>query len=653
MRNIMIKSLLLGSALAITGCASTAKGINQSRLSKIVPEQNLQASVPQGTVLAVVRYPAFIEAAASDKFYDAYAATAIGGSRSEATSASPEVQALANGVILKSNYFALSLYKELAAKLPEHSVLLSPHAISLDDNGTLTSEPMTHAESLANVVTVDFTAYSYPDPQKMMTREPLTFGDLITPLVTVHSDYRASAPTQGVRLASSPLIRTAASNGQDYIQDSVKLIETGRLEPVTRELDFIAHLKRETPLNIPSSALSANFNPNTAQAYPLEKVSLDKDTIKALNDATAGIDDPLKEAFSEGFANQIVAIINETDINKSILAGRAASIAQFDDSLAALTLVGSDSADYQSRLRYAERLLEAEKRYLSVQSLRLFDGTHNGEIGAQVRDTLQAEHDILERRRRLARQQNTATALAILGAVAAGGVIASDTDGRSSIGEVLALDALIQGVIFAGQSAFATSRQSRAVGSTYLSSIAPALEAQTTVQVDLIDSNETITAIRYEDLSAKLQTLYNDSQRSLDQIATRCGYEHDGGLGTSGTWLGECSNGLANGAGVGIYRADDGRIFEYYGYAQNGLPNGAGYMLEHWNAGSRAIEGNFTSGRADGIVSVSNAGTTSLRRYAQGQDQGAAPRGAVITSPFADALPSLSQVSSASFASGS
>ena len=643
MSNIIIKSLLLGTALVFTGCASTATGVSTSKLSKVIPEQTLGASVPQGTVLAVVRYPAFVEEVASDKYYDAYASTAIGGSPTNKRQATIEVEALGDGVILKSNYFALSLYKELAAKLPAHSVLLSPHAITLDDEGQLTSKPMTHAESLANVVTVDFTAYSYPDPKKMMNKEPLTFGDLVTPLVTVHSDYRGAAPTQGVRLASSPLFHTAASNGQDYVEDSLKGLETGRLEPIDRELDYIAHLKRETPLNVPRKSLSARFENDSAQSYPIEKVSLSKSALLSLNDASAGTTDPLKDAFSEDFANQVIAIINQTDIEKSILAGRAASIAQFDDSLAALTLVGSDSADYQSRLRYAERLLEAEKKYLSVQSLRLFDGTHNGEIGAQVRDMLQEEYVILERRRKLARQQNTATAFAIIGAVAAGGAIG--TDSVSGVGELLLLDTLIQGTIFAGQTAFAKSRQSQAVGSTYLNSVAPALEAQTTVQVDLIDSNETITAIRYEDLSAKLQTLYNDSQRSLDQIATRCGYKHDGST-ISGTWLGECSNGQANGAGVGIYRAEGGQVFEYYGYAENGLPSGAGYLLEHWPEGSRTLEGNFVAGQPDGIVSVTSASGSGLRRFSAGKDIGSAPSGSVAVSPFAGALPSLRNVSS-------
>ena len=112
--------------------------------------------------------------------------------------------------------------------------------------------------------------------------------------------------------------------------------------------------------------------------------------------------------------------------------GRAVSVAQFDPALAALTLTGLEDDDYQARLRYTERLLQAEQRYLSVQSLRIFDGIHNGEMGAQIRDMLGEEYNVLQERRKLARQQNTATALAVLGAVAAG-VAISQTGNLSLI----------------------------------------------------------------------------------------------------------------------------------------------------------------------------------------------------------------------------
>ena len=632
------KVILMSGAMALLGaCASTATGISRSSLSTAIPSQSLQQDVPVGTVLAVVRYPAFVDVDASEEFYKAFGKSPIGGALKSYNAADPELQAIADSMILKSNYFALSLFQQLAAKLPEHSVLLSPHTIKLDADGNLTSEPMTQAESLANVVSVDFSAYSFPDSKKMMESEPLTFGDLITPLVSVHTDHRAAVGTQGLRLASAPILNRAAGNGQDRVEASLAVLQEGQFEPVIRELDFVAHLKKDPSVIVKKQRLN-QIELGAVQSYPLEKITLSSKDIAWLeDDAKGALTDPLKSAFTEGFANQIISIINQTDISKATMAGRAAAISQFDDSLAALTLVGREEADYQSRLRYAERLLEAEQKYLSVQSLRLFDGIQNGEIGAQVRDMLVAEYDILEKRRELARQQNMSTALAIVGAMAATGAIASGA-GNGSYIESLALDALITGALFAGRNAFSTSNRSKSVGENYLSSIIPALEEQTSIQVSLIDSNETITAIRFEDLSAKLQTLYSDSQRSLDTIATRCGYLHDG-HSKQGTWLGVCENGLANGSGVGVLRNADGTSFEYYGYAQNGQPHGKGYLISHSPKGSQSMEGSFIAGLPDGIIRLTQPGENGkLRRFESGQDIGSAPAGSVVPTPFQPAI---------------
>jgi len=625
---------LLGLATLATGCASTATGQSQSRLNS-VSSQQVSAEAPRGTVLAVVRYPAFIETAAQDKFYDAYGRKAIGGSISSYDAASPEVRAIADGMILKSNYYALSLFKELAERMPEHSVLLSPHAVSLDANGKLTSKPMTQAESLANVVSVDFAAYTFPDPAKMMQSEPLTFGDIVTPLVTVRTDSRASATTQGVLLTSRPLLRGAVANGRKTTAAGLVDIQNGSLEPNVAELDFITYLNGTAPVQVVSETLSSRSSPNTLSVLPLEKIKLDSDQIKDLNsDKQAGVVDPLEDKFSEGFANQIIAMINQTDVNKAAMLRRAGAISQFDESLAALTLVGSSDADFLSRESYAERLLEAEQKYLSVQSLRLFDGVHNGEMGAQVRDMLLAEYEVLEKRRDLARKQNISTGLTVLAAVAAGAAISSAGEGVSTLGRQLALNTLINSTLFAGQQAFSYKRQSDAVGSNYLSSIAPALDEQTAVQLDLIDSNETITAIRFEDLRAKLQTLYDEKQRSLDTIATRCGYTHSS-TSKNGAWMGVCDNGLANGPGVGVLQNADGSAVEYYGYAVNGQPQGAGFMIVHDLDSSYSLEGEFQNGLADGVMRVSKAGKAdALRLYSAGQDIGRAPSGQGAISPF-------------------
>ncbi|MEL7232547.1 MAG: hypothetical protein AAGJ85_08565, partial [Pseudomonadota bacterium] len=127
-------SLLMGGALISTGCASTATGVKQSAL-RGGPEVALNQQAPAGTVLAIVRYPAFVDSAAEQDFIRAFGENALGG---KPVSGDPvEIGALADSVILKSNYFAMSLYRELAARLPEHSVLLSPHEVTLADDGSL------------------------------------------------------------------------------------------------------------------------------------------------------------------------------------------------------------------------------------------------------------------------------------------------------------------------------------------------------------------------------------------------------------------------------------------------------------------------------------------------------------------------------------
>jgi hypothetical protein len=185
--------------------------------------------------------------------------------------------------------------------------------------------------------------------------------------------------------------------------------------------------------------------------------------------------------------------------------------------------------------------------------------------------------------------------------------------------------------MIAGQEAISLNKRSKAIGTNYLSSIVPALEQQTSVTVDFLDSSETITAIRYEDLKTKLQGLYSSRQRSLDTVASKCAFGAD--AVTSGTWMGVCNGGKANGSGVGAFKNAQGAPVEYYGYAQNGLPNGSGLMLVHEASGSYALEGNFVNGLADGPVRVSKAGEKDkFRSYSAGRDVGSSS--VAPSSPF-------------------
>jgi len=177
-------------------------------------------------------------------------------------------------------------------------------------------------------------------------------------------------------------------------------MQRGQFNTQPAELDFVSYLRRDAEMNVPKQKLNGDAEYNAVMNYPLEKIKLDGVALAQLNKANNSSVDPLERVFSDAMADRVIGIINDVDVNQAVMASRAAAIAEFDPSLAALTFVGSNNADYQARARYAERLLDAQRKYLSVQSLRIFDGIHNGEMGVQMRDMILAEYSVLNRRRK-------------------------------------------------------------------------------------------------------------------------------------------------------------------------------------------------------------------------------------------------------------
>lgn len=653
------------SGAALSGCATTPSGVTQSAMSSKTQTERLEIQAPIGSPLVVVRYPAFVEDAAEEKFYTAFRKQTIGGAINDTDLPVSSSNALADSIILKSNYFALSIYKELAARLPDHSVLLSPHSIALDGAGDLTSTPMTQAESLPNVLTVDFASYTFPDPSKMLGKEPLTFGNMITPLVVVRAAPQAAPATQGVLLASQPLIAGAAGSSRESLETSLDILRRGRFEDSQPELDLVSFLKGSRIINVSSHGLSSRSD-NSVASVPVERIELDAKTISKFNQVKDASVDPLKTAYSKVFANRVIGLLNDVDVEKSVMAGRASAIAEFDENLAALTYIGSDDPTYKARFRYAERMLEAEQKYLSVQSLRLFDGVHNSEMGHQIRNMIKAEYDVILEREEVLKRQRASTALAVLGGIAAIGLASSsgrtcsrtlsdseyyacvnDSQRQAAIRSI-GTQALLKGTIYAASNAMSLNKLSKSLTTSYLDAVIPALEQQTSIQVSLIDSNETITAIRHEDLQVKLNELYNENTRALQDIGTRCAYGANGGPIT-GVWLGMCQGGLANGSGIGVLSNSSRENIEYYGYARNGLANGPGLMVVHNSKQSEALEGSFSAGLPNGIMRQSISGKADrLKVYQMGKPQGNAPAGSYVPSPFApqESMPEYFQPSS-------
>ncbi len=209
--NSTVKTIMavLLCSLMLSGCAGTARGIKSSVYVADESLSVVDVSRSHADAMVVIRYPAVVDEDAQAAYYAAFEQHPIGGSLKKKDRVRQESDRVAQSIIAKSNYFAMSLYRELRDKLPENSVLLSPHMIVLDDQNQLSSEPLLASEQIPSVLTIDFNVYSFPDPREMMNSEPLTFGDIVTPLFVVHSNRWFQPPTNGLLLSSDPLVLAA------------------------------------------------------------------------------------------------------------------------------------------------------------------------------------------------------------------------------------------------------------------------------------------------------------------------------------------------------------------------------------------------------------------------------------------------------------
>jgi hypothetical protein len=179
-------------------------------------------SLSRGDALVVIRYPAIIHADAEEPYFHAFSVNAIGGEVPPANRTKKVTTRIAQSTIAKSNYYVMSLYRELQKDLPQDAVLLSPHIILWDAERGVYSRPILATEQIPSVVTVDFNVYSYPDTEAMMDSPPITFGDLVTPLFVLHSDRWLQPATHGLLLASEPLLETSWALSAEQVESALQ-----------------------------------------------------------------------------------------------------------------------------------------------------------------------------------------------------------------------------------------------------------------------------------------------------------------------------------------------------------------------------------------------------------------------------------------------
>jgi len=619
---------VLGLAVLLSGCAGTARGQKASVYRhdgslSVVDDSNSEADA-----MVIIRYPAVVQEDALPAYYRSFEQHAIGGEVKLGSQLRRDSDQIAQSIITKSNYFSMSLYRELRDRLPAHSVLLSPHIIEVDDENRLTSRPLLAAEQIPSVLTIDFNVYSFPDPRKMMDSPPLTFGDIVTPMFVVHANRWMRPPTHGLLLSSESLVNSAwgQSRRQAVEQATARMEDT--IFEFQRPLDFASYLDKGNE-NLPRLPLKSpgQSKPGVAavEVHPLEKIRMDPNTVARLTqDHTV---DPFAEDFVKGAATRIVTALNNVDHDRATFFTRQIALSRFDPALGEAFLSRSRSESLRARLQMGETLISAERQYLSAQSDRLYGGTYEGIYGDQMRQMVSAEYRLLEDRRDLARAQNLSTALAVV--AMAGAVYAGSNSGSGNFLHSRTMyNMMMLSTLWAANTAMNKHAESKTVGENFLVQMAPAINRQVSVQVEWLQSTEEITARNFQEFRNQTLALYQGSVRSAGAhvFDPSCQFRHPS-LEQPGRWFGLCQNGLGISSGYGLIIDDEGHVVEFIGSADAGLASGTGAMIYDapGQVGAIYYGGDFSQGLPHGVVLVETPGRKSrVRQYRAGSDAGSA-----------------------------
>lgn len=632
-RLIQIVCLALPLAgLLVSGCAGTARGTASSVFKPDGSVELADFSLSRADALVVIRYPAIIQAEAEEPYFHAFSINAIGGEVPPANRTKRVTTRIAQSVIAKSNYYVMSLYRELQKELPEDTVLLSPHIIMWDAERGVYSRPILATEQIPSVVTVDFSVYSYPDTTAMMDSPPITFGDLVTPLFVLHSDRWLQPSTNGLLLSSEPLVPAAWALSEEQVESALESRLNYTPVRYQRPLDFISFLNRKAaaPGNLPLKSVGSQASDVIAvEQYPVEKIQMQGELLTNLS--TDYQADPFAESFTRGAATRIKQALNEVDHDKATFFTRQNALARFDPELAVAFLARAAGEDVRSRLQLAEALVEAERKFISAQSLSIYDGTYLGDYGAKMRQMIEGEYRLLEDRRGAARKQNVTTALAAL--ALAGSLYGATASGAAGAAAMQSFAGLfVLGSIWAMSSTLETRAESAQMSEHFMALIAPALERQISVQMEWLESKERISAMGFAEFRSKTLTLYQARIRSLEtRYADDCLFRHPA-FSVAGRWYGGCRNGLADGRGYGVIIDRAGSSVEFLGHAGDGLASGVGGMIARYagQTGAFYFEGTFRAGVPDGVLRVEEpGGRPRVRAFKAGKDTGSGSAGDV------------------------
>ena len=622
--SLLAMILVVAATALISGCAGTAKGRESSVYSDLETGQVNERASDDASAMVIIRYPALIHTDAENIYVSSYTINAIGGEVPYGVHGNRQTSRVAQSIIEKSSYYAMSLYQELKKTLPENSVLLSPHIVDWSKERGLYSRPILGSEQVPSVLTIDFNIYSFPDVNELMDSPPVTFGDLVTPMIIVKSSRWIQPSLGGLLIASPPLVSSAWRQVRSEARHSFKARLDDMPQTSQSSLGFVAFLReRDEPnLALPlKGGAEANRQIVAIEQYALEKIRMNGEVIANLPEDFST--DPFVQSFVKGASTRIAEILNTVDHEKATFFAMQAALERFDPELARVFFVRSSDESVRARLALAQALVGAEREFLAAQSDSIYDGTFSGSYGSKMRKIIAAEYRMLEERRQLARKQNLTAAVAVV--ALAGSVYGAVASAAGGAAAVATSAAMLGGSGWALHKTLETKTESMEVNRYFLARMAPAFDRQMAVQMEWLESKEVITARGFAEFRNKTLSLYQSRVRSMQVTANkRCSFMHPE-FGRQGRWFGTCDDGLASGRGYGVIMNERGDTVEFIGDAHEGFASGSGGMIIQRNGqlGATYYEGSFREGLPDGVVRVENAGQQPrLRQYQAGTDVG-------------------------------
>ena len=622
--NLFAMILVAAASAVISGCAGTATGKDTSVYSSLKSEEVSDQKSSEASAMVVIRYPAMIHSNAENLYVSSFAINAIGGEVPYGVHGNRQTSRVAQSIIEKSSYFAMSLYRELKAALPEGSVLLSPHIIEWNKERSLYSRPILGSEQIPSVLTIDFNIYSFPDVNELMDAPPVTFGDLVTPMIVVKSSRWIQPSLGGLLISSPPLVSSAWRQVRKETDYSLRSRLDDTPQGIDSSLQFISFLRERDEAVLPLPLKTGGNGSREVAAieqYSLEKIRMNGELVAMLPEDFSV--DPFGRAFVKGASTRIVDMLNSIDHEKATFFARQAAIERFDPELAKVFFVRSDDESVRARLQLAEALVGAEREFLAAQSDSIYDGTYIGSYGSKMRNIIAAEYRTLEERRQLARKQNISTAVAVI--ALAGAVYGAVASAASTAAVITTSGALLAGSGWALHKSLETRTESKEVNRYFLARMAPAFDRQMSVQMEWLESKEMITARGFAEFRNKTLSLYQSRVRSMQVSANeQCRFDYPG-FGSKGRWYGVCANGVASGRGYGLIISERGDTVEFIGETRNGLAYGSGGMIiqRRGQVGATYYEGGFKNGLPDGVVRIEEPGQLPRTRlYRAGADIG-------------------------------